>query len=133
MRVAAAWINLAAALSCGGVGSSNQCLVTGINVSPQAVTIDHSAAAPANSQMFLAFQTSSSPGCAFTAAQLQNALWSVSDPVNASISNSHDQNNVNYGRATCINAAPSPITVSASVPSGNGSTALGANATLTCK
>lgn len=133
MRVAAALFILAAALGCSGLGSSSQCPISGINVSPQAVTIDHTAAPPANSQMFLAFQTSSSPGCSFTAAQLQNAFWTVSDPVNASISNSHDQNNINYGRATCINAASSPITVSASVPSGNGSIAVGANATLTCK
>lgn len=83
--------------------------------------------------MFLAFQTSASNGCAFTAAQLQTALWSVSDTVNASISNSHDQSNTNYGRATCINAAPSPITVTAAVPSGNSNTAISANATLTCK
>jgi hypothetical protein len=129
---AAALIVLSAAIGCGGINSSNQCFITAIKVFPQTATVDHTATPPGNSQVFDAFQAGAPSGCAFTAAQLQNALWSVSDTVNASISNSHDQSNANYGRATCINAAPSPITVTATVPSGNGSTTISATATLTC-
>ena len=130
MKVAAVLFVLSAALGCGGVGSSNQCFVTAIKVFPQTATVDHTATPPANSQVFNAFQTGAPSGCAFTQANLQTAVWSVSDTVNASISNSHDQSNINFGRATCIKAASS-ITVTATVPSGNGSNVT-ANATLTC-
>jgi hypothetical protein len=135
MKIAAAVLLLALfpAIGCGG--SSNPtpaCFITGINVFPQTAVVDHSATAPGNSQQFLAFQSSAPPGCAFAAAALQNAVWTVSDPVNASISNAHDQSNTNYGRATCINAAASPITVTATVPSGNGGD-VSATAILTCK
>ena len=131
MRVAAVLLVLSAAIGCAGVGS-NQCFITAIKVSPQTATVDHTATPPGNSQVFDAFQTGAPSGCGFTQANLQTAVWSVSDTVNASISNSHDQSNLNYGRATCINAAPSPVMVTATVPSGNGSNVT-ATATLTCK
>lgn len=102
-----------------------------MNVFPKTATVDHTAAAPGNTQHFDAFQSSAPPGCAFTLAARQDAVWTVSDPVNASISNSHDQLNANYGTATCINAAASPITVTATVPSGNGAN-VSATASLTC-
>lgn len=102
-----------------------------MNVFPKTATVDHTAAAPGNTQHFDAFQSSAPPGCAFTLAARQDAVWTVSDPVNASISNSHDQLNANYGTATCINAAASPITVTATVPSGNGAN-VSAAASLTC-
>ena len=106
------------------------CFITGMNVFPTATTLNHNAAAPANSQHFDAFETSAPAGCNVTLASLQNVTWTVSDPVNVSISNSHDQLNVNYGTATCVNAAASPITVTATAPS-NGSN-VSATATLTC-
>jgi len=124
---------LSSVIGCGGSPNTPTpaCFITGINVSPQTATVNHTAAAPGNTQHFDAFQSSAPPGCAFTAASLQNAVWTVSDPANASISNSHDQLNANYGTATCMNAAASPITVTATVPSGNGSN-VSATATLTC-
>lgn len=120
------------AVGCGTGSGSGACFITAINVSPATATVDHAAPSPANSQLFDAFQTSAPSGCAFTQANLQNATWTVSDTTNASISNSHDQMNANYGRATCMNAAPSPITVTARVPSGNGNN-VSATATLTCR
>ena len=134
MRVVAVLLVLSSALGCGGVViiSGAICFTTAINVSPQSVTIDHTALPPANSQMFVAFQSNVPSGCPFIHASLQNAVWSVSSTGDANISNSHDQNNINFGRATCINSASSPITVTATVPSGDGAT-VSAIATLTCK
>ena len=109
------------------------CFIISVNVSPQIVTLDHMAVPPGNSQIFLAFQSGASRGCRFTAVALQDAVWSVSDPVNVSISNSHDQNNANFGRATCLNATLSPVTVTATVPSGNGNSTVSTTATLMCK
>lgn len=135
MRVVAVLLVLSSALGCGGVIiiSGAICFTTAINVSPQSVTIDHTALPPANSQIFVAFQSNVPSGCPFTQASLQNAVWSISTTADANISNSHDQNNINYGRATCINSASSPIMVTATVPSGNGATTVSATATLTCK
>src|SRR5215469_10110308 len=103
---------------CGGSATPSGCSITGINVFPPAATVDHTAAPPANTKHFDAFISSAAPaGCGFQLGSLQDAVWTVSDPVNASIGN---QVNVNYGTATCMNAAASPITVTATVPSDNG-------------
>ena len=115
-------------VSCG----FHVCFIGSINLSPQFATVDHRAVAPGNSQVFVVFQSGAPSGCRFTNAILLDAVWSVSDPVNVSISNSHDQNNINFGRATCINATVSPVNVTASVPSGNGNDVI-ATATLECK
>lgn len=116
-------------VGCGGSTTPTPaCFITGINVSPKTATADHSAPPPGNMQHFDAFQSSAPSGCAFTLASLQNTTWTVSDTVDASIGN---QQNVNYGTATCISAAASPITVTATVPSGNGAN-VSATATLTC-
>lgn len=133
MKISFGLLMMLLVIGCGGsTNSSTGCSLSAITVSPQSATVDHLAATPANSQVFLAFAQASQPsGCVFTTGAIQNAAWTVSDPVNASISNSHDQLNANYGRATCINATPAPITVTAVAPSGNGSTING-TATLTC-
>jgi hypothetical protein len=55
--------------------------------------------------------------------------WSVSDTANVSIGNTP---NVDYGVATCINATPSPATVTATGPNRLGATMTGSS-TLTCK
>jgi hypothetical protein len=102
-----------------------------MKVSPQTATVEHSALPPGNSQQFSAFQTGAPPGCAFALGSLQSAVWTVSDPVNASISNSKDQAGVNYGRATCMNPMSNPITVTATVTPAN-SSSVSATATLTC-
>ncbi|HEX7285302.1 MAG TPA: hypothetical protein VF532_03930, partial [Candidatus Angelobacter sp.] len=61
-----------------------------MNVSPGTATVNHAAAVPGNSQQFSAFQTSAPNGCAFALSNLQTVTWTVSDTVNASISNTHD-------------------------------------------
>jgi hypothetical protein len=116
--------------SCGGGTMSSQCQIASIVVSPASAKADHTAVAPGNSVQFSAFQNSVGPGlCA--QSNLLSVTWSLSDPVNATISNSHDQGNANFGRATCVNAAPAPITVTATAPTGTG-TNLSASATLRC-
>jgi hypothetical protein len=135
MKTATAILFTTALWLVGGGGSASSksgCFTTAIKVSPGTAIIDHTASAPGNSLQFDAFTTAATSGCNFSLANLQNATWSISDPVNANISNSHDQFNANYGRATCINAAPVPITVTATVPSGDGSSNVSSTATLTC-
>ncbi|HEX7288756.1 MAG TPA: hypothetical protein VF532_21405, partial [Candidatus Angelobacter sp.] len=83
---------------------------------------------PGNSQQFSAFQTSAPNGCAFALSNLQTVTWTVSDTVNASISNTHD---VTFGVATCINAAASSITVTATTPPSN-PVKVTATGSLTC-
>jgi hypothetical protein len=116
-------------IGCGGSPHDTSCAITAIKVFPATAAIDHTAASPGNAQHFDAFETAASNGCSFTFNALANATWTLSDAVNAEVGN---QQNVNYGTATCINAAPAPITVTATVPTGNGSN-VSATATLTCK
>lgn len=132
--VAALFLLLSFVVGCGSTItiSGGLCFITAVKVSPQTATVDHTAAPPGNSQQFAVFQIGAPDGCAITAANLQNAAWSVSDTVTATISSSHDQNNTDYGRATCMNSSPSPITVTAIVPSDVGSNVTG-TAQLMCQ
>src|SRR5215831_4719372 len=76
---------------CGGqTSSSSSCQILAINVSPATATVDHAAAPPANTQHFDAFIAKAPPGCAFITGNVFDAVWSVSDPVNVSISNAQD-------------------------------------------
>jgi hypothetical protein len=102
-----------------------------LNISPQSASADHTAAPPANAQQFLAFGTGLQSGCFSTQSNLLNVTWSLSDSVNAKISNAQDQN---FGGATCTGTSPTPITVTATLDAGhnNGKTVSG-SASFTCK
>ena len=94
-------------------------------VSPATGTADHAAKAPGNQQQFqdVGSYRAAKPGCAVPAlAVLQQADWTVSDPVNVSISSAKDGTN---GLATCLGATPGPVTVTAS--------GVATTATLTCQ
>ena len=125
--------------ACGGYSSSNSssCFVNTLNVSPPSATADHNMAPPGNSQQFMAFggQTSNA-NCAYTQATLTTVSWTVSDTTNATIGNTMTGNaqTNNYGLATCLHSAATPITVTAVLPAGqnSGHTASG-TAILTCK
>jgi hypothetical protein len=121
---------LSVVAGCGGspTPTPGSCFITGINVFPPAATVNHTAAPPGNATGFAAFPITTLPGCGVQLGSLNDAVWTVSDTVNARIGN---QVGVDYGNATCINAAASPITVTATAPSGNGSK-VSATATLTC-
>jgi len=114
-------------LGCGGK-STTMCKINSINVSPATATVNHAAAPPANTQKFAAFIASEPSGCAFILSNLPNATWSVSDPVNVSIANPPDPAS---GTATCKAATAGAITVTATVPAGDG-TNVANTAALTC-
>jgi hypothetical protein len=95
--------------SCGG--GDLGCAMTGIVVSPGSATADHNATAPGNGKQFFALSVVPH-GCAVTAVVLQ-PNWSVSDGVDVSISNVHDGSD---GTATCVNATPGQVTVTATLP-----------------
>ncbi len=114
---------------CGsGINAPADCSLTGVNVTPANATADHAAVPPGNSQQFLAFAVLPA-GCFSTQGNLTNVTWSVSDPVNITISNTAG---ATYGQAICTGATSAPATVTATAPAGNGKTVTG-TATLTCK
>lgn len=114
-------------MGCGG-SSTPVCKLTTISVSPPTAVANHTAVAPGNMQEFLAFDSTSIPGCVHTLANLTTATWSVSDTTNVSISNVHD---ATYGVATCKGATTGAATVTATVPVGDGTNVTN-TASLTC-
>jgi len=118
-------------IGCGGKSQVVDCTPLDLGISPQTATADHAAAAPGNQVSFIAFD-GLRPGCPPTPGPIRTDLkWSVSDTVNTKIGNTL---NVDYGVATCINATPSPVTVTATGTNGAGTGALiSGSATLTCK
>jgi len=114
---------------CGGKTKPVDCTPVSLDVAPQSATADHAAAAPGNKISYVA-SNSVRPGCIPTPGPIRTDLkWSVSDAVNTTIGNTP---NVDYGVATCINATPSPVTVTAAGPNGVGTTITGTG-TLACK
>jgi hypothetical protein len=113
-----------------GCGNSHVCAFDTLNVSPQNAVADHSAPTPANSQPFLAFGYGLPAGCSATQSNLINVIWSVSDPIDVSISNM--QGNT-FGTASCINSTAVPVTITATLPaSANHDKSASGIATLTC-
>ena len=122
-------ITIAALLMAGCGGTSNpMCKINSINVFPATATANHTAPPPGNMQHFDAFIASEPDGCAFIQSNLTNAVWSVSDTTNVSISNTQD---ATYGTATCKGATTGAATVTATVPAGDG-TNVSKTASLTC-
>lgn len=105
------------------------CRTVSVNVSPQPAAADHNADPPGNSVAFVAFEGSSG-GCANTASNSRNVVWSVSDTANVTISNTDDSS---YGVATCVGATSGPVTVTATLPANknHGKTVSGSGQ-LTC-
>ena len=113
-----------------GCENSHVCASGALNVSPQNAVADHSAPTPANSQLFLAFGAGLPVGCVATQSNLINVVWSVSDPIDVSISNM--QGNT-FGTASCINSTAVPVTITATLPaSANHNKSVSGTATLTC-
>ena len=121
------FVFLVAIVGCGG-NSAPACKLTAINVFPATATISHAAPVPGNTQHFDAFTASASPGCAVALSNLTTATWSVSDTTNVSISNAHD---TTYGTATCKGATAGAVTITATVPAGDGTNVTN-TASLTC-
>ena len=113
-----------ALIGCG----APSCTFVAVKIAPQSASADHTALPPANGLTFTAVGATVPPGCGVMHSNPANVTWSVSDSVHASISNAQDQTN---GTATCLGTTASPVTVTATAPSG-GSTG-SATALLTCQ
>jgi hypothetical protein len=112
-------------MGCGGMNTPD-CGVNGIIVGPATATVDHTAAAPANTQTFSAtFQFKANNGCAISATSaLVNSNWITSDPsVHLSASPTGQVT------ATCAATAATPVTITATSADANMFTA---KAALTC-
>ncbi len=108
-----------------GCDNSTFCFVSTLNVSPQNATVP-----PGNSQQFLAFGSTTTVACTITNSNLRSVTWSVSDPVNVTISNTPD---ATFGNAACTGATAGPVTVTATLPaSANGGHPVTGTATLVC-
>jgi hypothetical protein len=118
-----------ATVGCGGPSPITlACKITAINVSPASVTLSHTAPPPGNTQHFDAFASAVTPGCVVSQSNLTTGTWSVSDNINVSISNVQG---ATFGTATCNSATSGPVTVTATVPAGDG-TSVTNTASLTC-
>lgn len=117
----AAFITVA---GCGG--ASSNCTVTALNVTPETVTIHHTAAAPANSQQFAATNLFTGTGvCSANASALVTSNWTASDPsVHLSATPAPTVT------ATCTAAVPNPVTVKATSVA---DATLTGQASLTCR
>jgi hypothetical protein len=107
--------------TCGGV-SSNTCMIT-TGITPPNATADHNATVPGNEVQF-SLSSTVKGNCPLTPDFV--GVWSISDPVNTTLSNQAPT----QGLATCLNATPTPATIS------NTSTIRGhafPSATLVCK
>jgi hypothetical protein len=111
-------------IGCGGM-STPDCGVNGITVGPQTAMIDHTAAAPANTQVFSAtFQFKANAGCLPVTSALVSSNWTASDP-----SVHLSQSPTGQVTATCTATVASPVTISATSADNNMFTA---KAALTC-
>lgn len=129
LRLASLFV--AAFLISAGCGDINRtCALTGLTVNPSSATADHALAAPGNQVQFFAGPVVKGQ-CAIAACiNCSGQAWTVSDPVNVSISNNATDN----GTATCLGATNGAVTVTATAPvSKNSTQTVTGTAALTCK
>src|SRR6478752_5169830 len=115
---------LLAGAGCGG-SSTNNCKVTALNVTPSSMTVNHTAAPPANSQTFTSSGLLTGNGvCTGNTAAMVSSNWTASDPsVHLSASPTMQVT------ATCTAAVGSPVTIQATSASDQ---TLTGKATLMC-
>lgn len=113
------------ALATIGCGGSNSCHISGMTVTPAAATVDHTSAAPGNSQVFGA-QFSESGDCRGVGTLVEPQVnWTTSDssvhlaPLGAQVT------------ASCTAALSNPVTITATTAPGAGQN-FSSQATLTC-
>jgi hypothetical protein len=116
---------LSCVVGCGGKGAQD-CNFIAISVIPQNGAANHAAIPPGNQQKFLAGGVVPA-GCPPPPA-IVGATWSVSDPVNVTISSAMDSTN---GTATCKGVTAGAVTVTATSTAGNGKQISGTGI-LTC-
>jgi hypothetical protein len=123
---------MAAALILTGCGNSNRdCSLTALNVTPSSVSADHTAAAPGNQVHFYASPVVPGKSCSLAACvNCWGQTWTISDPINVSISN----NGTDNGVATCMGVTNGAVAVTATAPASHGSArSVTGTATLTCR
>ena len=115
-------------LGCGD--TTRNCALTGLTVGPSNTTADHAVSAPGNQVQFFAGPVTRGQCAVAACVNCWGQTWTVSDPVNVSISNNAGDN----GTATCLGATNGSVTVTATAPVSKNSTQIvTASATLTCK
>ena len=115
-------------IGCGG-GTQN-CVMTALSVSPSSANADHAMAAPGNQVQFFAGPVTKGQCVAGGCVNCWGQTWTVSDPVNVSISNNATDN----GTATCLGSTNGAATITATVPAaGKSSQTVTGTAMLTCK
>jgi hypothetical protein len=115
-------------VGCGGTAPPDCSTAVSLGILPTSGTADHLAAPPGNKVSFLGFDVLPQ-GCPPTPGPIRQDLhWTVSDTANVTIGNTV---NVDNGVATCVNAAPGTVTVTATGPNRSGTTISG-TAALTC-
>ena len=118
-----------ATVGCGGPSPITlACKITAVNVSPANATVSHTAPPPGNTQHFDVFASAVTSGCVVSQSNLTNGTWSVSDNIDVSISNVQG---ATFGTATCNGTTSGPVTVTATVPAGDGTNVTN-TASLTC-
>ena len=95
---------LCALMATCGSSSSDTCMIT-TAITPQNATVDHNATEPGNEVQF-SLSSTVKGNCPLVPDFL--GVWSTSDPVNTTISNQAPT----QGLATCLNATPTPATIS---------------------
>jgi len=111
-------------LSRCGYGNSNTCSIK-TSISPTTATADHAATPPGNQAQFM-LSDSVSGNCPLIGDSL--GTWSTSDPADTTLNTITAQPGANV-TATCVHAAPAPVTIS---NSGTIRGKLFPSATLTC-
>jgi hypothetical protein len=118
-----------AVLIAAGCGQQN-CSPTGLSVAPPNATADHAAATPNNQVQFFAGAIVPKGCVSALCVNCFGQTWTVSDPVNVSISN----NGIDNGTAVCKGATNGAVTVMATIPAGYGITRnFTGTATLICR
>lgn len=109
---------------CGGM--NNNCTTMGMSVNPASATVDHSAAAPANSQMFSATNMFVGNGCmGIATAALVTSNWTANDPTVTLTASPSGQ-----VTATCTASTVNPVMISATSNDGR---MLSGQASLMCR
>jgi hypothetical protein len=107
---------ITAVLIATGCGQQN-CTVTAFSVTPPNATADHAAAAPDNQVQFFAAAIVPKGCMSAVCVNCFGQNWTVSDPVNVSISNNANDN----GTAVCKGATNGAATITATITGAYGS------------
>ncbi|HXE92138.1 MAG TPA: hypothetical protein VNK82_14360 [Terriglobales bacterium] len=111
-----------------GCDTSTFCFISTLSASPATATIF-----VGSSQKFIASGSTTTVACTIQSDPdpATAVVWSVSDPVNVSISNTPG---ATFGTATCLGPTSGAVTVTATLPAeANAGRKLTATSTLTCK